>query len=64
MSLRLLREHTYAHSPFHGRFHKDLSDCPLNDLPVLTKEMAMKNFDELVTDPTIRLANVVPVSLW
>src|SRR5918999_2559696 len=57
-ALRLLREHAYARSPFYGRFHRGLADRPLSELPVLTKEMVMERFDELVTDPTVRLADV------
>jgi phenylacetate-CoA ligase len=56
--LRLLREHAYARSPFYGRFHKGITNRPLNALPVLTKETVMEHFDELVTDPTVRLADV------
>ena len=56
--LRLLREHTYAHSPFYGRLHKGFTDRPIDGLPVLTKEMVMEHFDELVTDPTVWLADV------
>ena len=56
--LRLLREHAYARSPFYRRFHKGLEDRPLNELPVLTKATLMEHFDELVTDPTVRLADV------
>jgi phenylacetate-CoA ligase len=55
---RRLREHAYARSPFYGRFHRGLADRPLNELPVLTKETVMEHFDELVTDPTVRLADV------
>jgi phenylacetate-CoA ligase len=57
-ALHRLREHAYARSPFYGRFHKGLTDRPLSDLPVLTKAMVMEHFDELVTDPTIRLTDV------
>jgi phenylacetate-CoA ligase len=57
-ALHRLREHAYAHSPFYGRFHKGFTDRPLSDLPVLTKQMVMEHFDELVTDPTIRLTDV------
>jgi len=57
-ALRLVREHAYARSPFYGRFHKGFTDRPLNDLPVLTKQMVMEHFDELVTNPTVRLADV------
>lgn len=56
--LRLLRKHAYARSPFYGHFHKRFTDRPLNELPILTKEMVMEHFDELITDPTVRLADV------
>jgi phenylacetate-CoA ligase len=57
-ALHRLREHAYARSPFYGRFHKGFTDRPLGELPVLTKQMVMEHFDELVTDPTVRLADV------
>ena len=57
-SLSLLREHAYARSPFYRRFHKNLNDRPLNELPILTKATLMEHFDELVTDPSVRLAEV------
>ena len=57
-SLQLLREHAYARSPFYRRFHKDMLDRPLNQLPILTKATLMEHFDELVTDPSVRLANL------
>jgi phenylacetate-CoA ligase len=57
-ALRLLREHAYARSHFYRRFHKGFTDRPLDELPVLTKQMVMEHFDEFVTDPTIRLADV------
>jgi phenylacetate-CoA ligase len=57
-ALRLLRDHAYARSPFYGRFHRGLADRSLGELPVLTKQMVMEHFDELVTDPTVRLADV------
>lgn len=57
-SLRGLREHTYAHSPFYQKFHKGLSNRPLHELPVLTKAMLMEHFDELVTDRSVRLEAV------
>jgi hypothetical protein len=34
------------------------SERPLQHLPILTKEMVMEHFDELVTDPALRLADV------
>ena len=57
-ALHRLREHAYARSPFYGRFHKGLADRPLDELPVLNKEMVMEDFDKLVTDPTVRLEDV------
>jgi phenylacetate-CoA ligase len=57
-ALHRLREHAYARSPFYGRFHRGFTDHPLSELPVLTKEMVMEHFNELVTDPTIRLADI------
>lgn len=54
-SLRRLRDYAYTHSPFYQRFHKGLTDRPLQELPVLTKAMVMEHFDELVTDQTVRL---------
>src|SRR5215217_3711871 len=57
-SLRLLREHAYARSPFYRRFHAGLTDRPLKELPVLTKSLVMEYFDELVTDPSVCLADV------
>ena len=56
--LSRLREFAYAHSPFYQRFHKGLFDSPLAELPVLAKATVMENFDELVTDPAIRLKDV------
>jgi len=56
--LRRLREYAYAHSPFYQKFHRGLTDRPLNELPVLTKAMLMEHFDDLVTDPSIRLEKV------
>jgi phenylacetate-CoA ligase len=57
-SLRLFREHAYTRSPFYGQFHAGLADRPLNELPILTKAMLMEHFDELATDPSVRLADV------
>jgi phenylacetate-CoA ligase len=54
----LLREHAYARSTFYRRFHRGLADRPLGELPVLTKQMVMEHFDELVTNLTVRLADV------
>lgn len=56
--LRRLRTYAYTHSPFYRQFHNGLTDRPLNELPILTKALVMEHFDELVTDRTLRLADV------
>jgi phenylacetate-CoA ligase len=56
--LSRLRAYTYARSEFYRRFHAGLMDQPLAELPVLTKTLMMQHFDELVTDPTVRRADV------
>jgi phenylacetate-CoA ligase len=58
--LRALLTHALEHSPFHARRlgHVDPSRVELADLPVMTKADMMANFDELVTDRRIRLADV------
>jgi phenylacetate-CoA ligase len=56
--LRCQRAYAYAHSPFYGQFHKGLEGRPLHELPILTKAMMMEHFDKLVTDQTLRLADV------
>lgn len=56
--LRRLRTYAYAHSPFYQQFHKGLEERPLHELPILTKALLMERFDELVTDRTLRLADV------
>jgi phenylacetate-CoA ligase len=57
-ALHRLREHAYVRSLFYRRSPKGFTDRPLGDLPILTKEMVMEHFDELVTDPTVRLTDV------
>lgn len=56
--LEELRGHAYAHSAFYRRFHKGVETSPLADLPVLTKTELMTSFDELVTIPGVRRADV------
>jgi putative adenylate-forming enzyme len=56
--LAKLREFAYAHAPFYREFHHGLTGRPLKELPVLTKTVMMEHFDEIVTDPKIRLAEV------
>jgi phenylacetate-CoA ligase len=56
--LERLRRHLYKKSPFYRRFHASLEGRPLHELPVLTKGELMSNFDELVSDRKVRLAEV------
>ena len=53
--LNVLRAHAYAHSPFYQRFHSDCVDRPLEQLPVLTKQTLMENWNEVVTDRRVTL---------
>lgn len=56
--LSALRTHAYAHSPFYRSFHKGLASAPLSELPVLTKATLMNNFDQLVTNRSVALADI------
>lgn len=52
--LARVRADALARSAFYRRFHAGLDARPLEDLPVLTRAVAMASFDELVTDPIVR----------
>jgi phenylacetate-CoA ligase len=53
-----LRAFAVDRSPFYRRLHAGLDGAPLGDLPVLTKATLMDNFDQLATDPAVRLADL------
>jgi len=53
-----LRRFARERSAFYRRFHHGLDDAPLDALPILDKATLMAEFDRLVTDPAIRLADV------
>ncbi len=57
-SIEILRRFALERSPFYRCFHRGLEDRPLAELPVLTKAILMENFDELVTDRSVHLAQV------
>jgi phenylacetate-CoA ligase len=57
-ALAALRRWAYERSSFYRRFHAGLESRRLADLPVLTKGQLMDSFDDLVTDPKVRLAEV------
>ncbi len=52
---RMLR-HAYRHSPFYRKKLQglDLRTCLPQDVPILTKQEMMENYDDLVTDPRIK----------
>jgi phenylacetate-CoA ligase len=56
--LAKLRRFVEARSPFYREFHRGMDDRPLHELPILSKATLMENFDGLVTDRQIRLAEV------
>jgi phenylacetate-CoA ligase len=56
--LATLRAFAYARSPFYRRFHGGLDRAPLGELPVLTKATLMDSFDQISTDPVVRLADL------
>ena len=53
-----MRAYAAAKSPFYRRFHAGAESAPLEELPVLTKAVLMDNFDQISTDPAIRLADL------
>jgi putative adenylate-forming enzyme len=57
LRLQALRRFVSVRSPFYQRFHQGLEQRPLSALPVLSKETLMENFDGLVTDRSVRLAD-------
>jgi putative adenylate-forming enzyme len=55
--LRALRRFIGARSPFYQRFHRGLEQRPLDELPILSKATLMENFDSVVTDRNVHLAD-------
>jgi phenylacetate-CoA ligase len=56
--LQQLRSYAYTNSPFYQSFHHGLFEAPLAQLPVLTKTMLMQHFDQVVTDPHLKLSEI------
>lgn len=57
-ALAALRGHAYTRSAFYRRHHAGLEGAPLAQLPPVTKAQLMEGFDEAVTVPGLRLADV------
>src|SRR5665647_744859 len=62
-ALQALRRAAYAGSEFYRQHHADLFDAPLSQLPPVTKADLMSHFDQAVTAPRLRLADVEELSL-
>lgn len=52
-----MREFAYARS-FYREYHRGLERAPLDALPALTKKTLMERFDDVVTDRSLRRAEV------
>ena len=57
-ALQELRRATYAGSEFYRSHHAGLHDAPLDQLPPVTKADLMEHFDEAITTPDLRLADL------
>jgi phenylacetate-coenzyme A ligase PaaK-like adenylate-forming protein len=57
-ALATLRRYAYARSPFYRRHHAGLLRAPLKQLPPITKGDLMAHWDEVVTEPGLRLSEV------
>jgi putative adenylate-forming enzyme len=57
-ALAELRSFALERSAFYRRLHRGLEDRPLHELPIVTKGDLMGSFDELVTDPRVRIREV------
>jgi len=57
-ALARLRHDAVQHSPFYSVFHAGLQGRPIDELPILTKQQAMEEFDRIVNDPHVRRADV------
>lgn len=58
LALAALRRHAYSRSPFYLRHHAGLAHAPLEELPPITKGDIMAHWDEVVTEPRLRLSEV------
>ena len=57
--LRELVAHAVAHSPYYREaYGPDAADADLVDLPPLSKPVLMEEFDRVVTDPRLRVAEL------
>jgi putative adenylate-forming enzyme len=57
-ALAELRRFATARSPFYREFHRGLEQRELEALPILSKANLMERFDDVVTDRSLRLADI------
>lgn len=57
-ALTALRAFALARSPYYRRRYRGLENAPLAGLPVLIKADLVDHFDEISTDPVVRLADL------
>ncbi|HET7725847.1 MAG TPA: hypothetical protein VFK54_00845 [Candidatus Limnocylindrales bacterium] len=57
-ALAALRAFATERSPLYRELHRGLAGAPLEALPIVTKADLMERFDDVVTDRSIRLADV------
>jgi phenylacetate-CoA ligase len=59
---RKLVKHCYNHSPYYRKIIEnqkiDITNCIPEDFPILDKKTLMENFDQIVTNPKIKLSNI------
>ncbi len=57
---RAMLRYAVKHSPYYKRRFSgiDVETCKATDIPILTKPEMMEHFDELVTDPRIKKADI------
>ena len=58
LDLQRLRRFALERSPFYRDFHAGVATRPLEELPILTKELLMENWDSVVTDRALHLSQV------
>ena len=57
-AIEQLRAFANERSPFYRRFHGGFEQRPWTELPILSKANLMENFDDLITDRSVRLGEV------
>jgi phenylacetate-coenzyme A ligase PaaK-like adenylate-forming protein len=58
--LRRLVRYTMQHSPFYAKLYKGINPDTfrLRDLPPINKQTLMENFDDIITEPGLKLRDI------